>query len=109
MNIKPTYSVPYREITYNNDLVATLLQRRNVELSGIRVKDGETMVIGGLIQESENKTANKAPLLGDIPVLGWFFRSTTSKKEKSELILMITPHIIQDTDDIVKFNETEAL
>lgn len=109
MNIKPQYSVPLEQIKYQDDLVATLLQRRNIELNGIRVKDGETMVIGGLIQEIETKSTSKAPMFGDIPILGWFFRSTGSEREKSELILMITPHIIQDTDDLMEFNETEAL
>lgn len=109
MNIVPKYATIKERVNYNGDLVATLLQRRDVDLKGIRVKDGETVVIGGLIQESETKAADKPPILGDIPVLGWFFRSSSTNREKSELILMITPHIIQDTEDLMKVNETEAL
>ncbi len=109
MNIVPKYATIKERVNYNGDLVATLLQRRDVDLKGIRVKDGETVVIGGLIQESETKAADKPPILGDIPILGWFFRSSSTNREKSELILMITPHIIQDTEDLMKVNETEAL
>lgn len=109
MNIVPKYSTIKDQIMVDGVIATTLLQKREIDLKGIRVKDGETLVIGGLMQESETKSADKPPLLGDIPILGWFFRSSGSSKEKSELILMITPHIIQDTEDLMKVNETEAL
>ena len=109
MNILPKYSTIKEQIMVDGVIGTTLLQKREIDLKGIRVKDGETLVIGGLMQESETKTADKPPVLGDIPILGWFFRSSASNKEKSELILMITPHIIQDTEDLMKVNETEAL
>ncbi len=109
MNIVPKYSTIKEQIIVDGVIGTTLLQKREIDLKGIRVKDGETLVIGGLMQEAETKTADKPPVLGDIPILGWFFRSSASNKEKSELILMITPHIIQDTEDLMKVNETEAL
>lgn len=110
MNIKPEYAT-IKETVPNEfgDVAATLLQRRNLDLKNIRIKDGETLVIGGLIQESETKTTDKPPVLGDIPGLGWFFRSTGNKKEKAELVIMITPHIIKDSEDLVEANEIEAL
>jgi type IV pilus assembly protein PilQ len=54
-----------------------------------------------MIQEGESKTVNKVPLLGDIPVIGTVFRSTTSKKTKSEMVIMLTPKIITDNEDAV--------
>jgi len=110
MNIKPEYAT-IKETVPNEfgDTAATLLQRRNLDLKNVRIKDGETLVIGGLIQESETKTVDKPPVLGDIPGLGWFFRSTGNKKEKAELVIMITPHIIKDAEDLVETNEIEAL
>ena len=87
------------QVAGQNDLAATLLQRRNLELKGIRIKDGETLVIGGLIQESETKSVKKIPFLGDIPVIGMFFRSTGTQKQKEEMIIMLTPQIIIDTED----------
>jgi len=60
------------------------------------VKDGEVVVIGGLIKDEETKTRSKIPVLGDIPILGHFlFSQTRIKHEKSELIIFIIPHIIK--------------
>lgn len=107
MNLKPNYATvkPNGEIhTTGNgggDIIAvTLLQRRNLDLSNVRVKDGETLVLGGLIQETENKEVSKIPFLGDLPVIGSVFRNTLTKNEKSELVIMITPRIIKDTEDV---------
>ncbi|MEO0076418.1 MAG: hypothetical protein ABIK19_01955, partial [candidate division WOR-3 bacterium] len=59
------------------------------------VKDGEVVVIGGLIKDEETKTRSKFPILGDIPILGKFlFSRTTVKHDKSELLVFIIPHIV---------------
>ncbi len=106
INIKPEYSViDHQETTPNQtdptitDVVATLLSRRNLDLKNVRIKDGETLVIGGLIQETESKTVKKVPILGDLPVIGVAFRSTHSSKKKNELVIMITPRIINDGEE----------
>jgi len=104
LDISPEYSQIKEQVysgseTGNKDLAATLLQRRNLELKGIRIKDGETLVIGGLIQETESKTTTKIPFLGDIPILGVLFRSTDTQREKEEMIIMLTPQILIDTED----------
>lgn len=102
LNIKPKYSTIKGEVKNKaDDLVATLLQRRNLELKNIRIKDGETLVIGGMIREQESKTISKFPFLGDLPGVGMFFRNTSSTKEKSELVIMLTPKIIKDSEDLV--------
>lgn len=103
LNIKPQYNSILRTIDdkTTGDTLATLLQKRILELNGIRVKDGETLVIGGMIQESETKGVNKIPFLGDIPVVGMFFRSTATKKNKEEMVMMLTPQIVVDTEDAV--------
>ena len=104
LDISPEYSQIKEQVysgseTGNKDLAATLLRRRNLELKGIRIKDGETLVIGGLIQETESKTTTKIPFLGDIPILGVLFRSTDTQREKEEMIIMLTPQILIDTED----------
>ena len=76
-----------------------MLSRRNLDLKNVRIKDGETLVIGGLIQETESKTVKKVPILGDLPVIGVAFRSTHSSKKKNELVIMITPRIINDGEE----------
>ena len=107
MDINPEYNTIKEQIfsaaqdaaTKDRDLQATLLSRRKLELKGVRVKDGETLVIGGLIQEAESKTVEKIPFLGDLPLIGMFFRSTNTSKEKEEMVIMLTPNIIIDNED----------
>ena len=115
MNIKPEYATEIAEVRTPSvvdkdgnvkatDLQATLLSHRNLELKNVRVKDGETFVIGGMIQEGETKTVKKIPVLGDLPVVGVAFRSSSTSKVKNELVIMITPHIIKDSEDVVSDN-----
>jgi len=62
----------------------------------VMVEDGGTVVLGGIYQQSERSTETKVPLLGDIPLLGVFFRSTGRSQEKTELMVFITPKIVAD-------------
>src|SRR2546422_3649402 len=62
-------------------------------------KDQETVVLGGLIQERHLRSVQKVPVLGSLPVLGWLFRSETTKKTKTNLLLFLTPYIIRDQSD----------
>ena len=106
MNIKPEYSTEAgKEYSSNNDgtkdVAATLLNRRKLDLKNVRIKDGETLIIGGLIREGEAKTVQKIPVLGDLPLVGAAFRSTITAKTKTELVIMITPKIIDDGDGTI--------
>ncbi len=84
----------------DGDLIATLTNSRDVEAKRVRVKDGDTFVVGGLIQETETISHKKIPVLGDIPVIGTLFQNQGTDKTRSELIIMITPRIIRDVDEI---------
>ena len=107
LNMTPSFST-IKAQEYTNDaevkgekiIAATLLQRRNLKLNNLRVKDGETLVIAGLIKESEKQTVTKLPVLGDLPLLGVFFRSSTNAKSKEELVIMVTPHIVYSEEQI---------
>ena len=107
MNIAPEYSTiasevrTQSEVTGQTDLAATLLSRRDLDLKNVRIKDGETLVIGGLIQETEQKVVNKIPFFGDLPLIGTIFRSTSTTKAKNELVIMITPKILNDGEGTV--------
>ena len=112
LNLKPNYATIKQEVpdtlsdglnTYSV-IAATLLQRRSLDLSNVRIKDGETLVIGGLIQETETKNVTKMPFLGDIPYIGSLFRNTNTKAEKTELVIMVTPRILKDTEDVGKID-----
>jgi general secretion pathway protein D len=63
------------------------------------VKDRETMVIGGLIRDNVTSTESKVPFLGDIPLLGWLFKYNTTKVEKVNLMIFITPYIVKNAQD----------
>jgi len=60
----------------------------------VRVMDGQTFMIAGLLSEDENETISKVPILGDIPILGYLFRHTLTQSKKSDLLIKITPRII---------------
>ena len=62
--------------------------------TNVRVQDGETIVIGGLIQDVSSESISKVPILGDIPVLGALFRSKNSNVDQRELVIYITPHLL---------------
>ena len=70
--------------------------------------DGETVVLGGLIQKNDVKNENKIPLLGDIPWLGAAFRYRTQQQTRRELIFIMTPHIIRSDADMAKIVAEEA-
>ncbi len=62
----------------------------------VRVKNGQTIVLGGLLQSKENKVVRKVPLLGYIPVIGWLFTSVSNTRSNTDLVLFITPTIVND-------------
>jgi general secretion pathway protein D len=89
------------EVT-NIDRLSTLLtsttlpvtQKRTVDTTVI-VKDKQTVVIGGLIDESASVNETKVPVLGDLPILGWMFRSTEEEYQKTNLYIFLTPRVIK--------------
>ena len=70
--------------------------------------DGEPVVIGGLIGDTKSEGESKIPLLGDIPVFGRLFRSTSKSGQKSELLMFLTPHIIREPGQLVAMSTTET-
>jgi general secretion pathway protein D len=68
--------------------------------TSVVVKDRETVAIGGMIQENDQETVLKVPLLGDVPLLGWLFRTKSVKRKKTNLILLLTPTVIRDERDL---------
>jgi general secretion pathway protein D len=60
------------------------------------------VIISGIIQDSFTRNVSKVPLLGDIPLLGYLFRYTSEQKKKTNLLIMLTPHIIHEPGDLSK-------
>ncbi len=70
-----------------------ILNNRKID-NTLRVKDGDTIVMGGLIDDQTTKTITKVPLLGDIPILGVLFKNVEQTKIHGEVVFLITPHIV---------------
>lgn len=87
--IHPEFSTPKGNLSAD---VPPTIDHRVLD-STIKLKDGETIVLGGLIQEFETESRSKFPILGDIPLLGKLFRNRLKSKTKAELIIYLTPHI----------------
>jgi len=68
----------------------------------VLVKSGDTVIISGIIQDNFSKNVSKVPLLGDIPLLGYLFRYTSEQKKKTNLLIMLTPHIIHEPGNLSK-------
>ncbi len=88
----PSFSYPVPEF-----------DRRRIE-SQVMIPNGNTLVMGGLVQDNPSATYSKVPFLGDIPGLGWAFKSESKSMSKDNLIIFLTPTIVQDAD----FQPTES-
>jgi general secretion pathway protein D len=87
---------------YNNMGPAT--SKRSVK-STVVARDQQTIVIGGLMADRISENVTKIPILGDIPVLGFFFRNTTKTVKKSNILIAITPYVISDLSDLRRVAE----
>jgi general secretion pathway protein D len=82
----------YSQITgFNNSF--PIVANRKVDAT-LRVRDGETIVLGGLFEDVDSETLTKLPLLGDLPILGVFFRNRQSSHRRDEVVFFITPRIL---------------
>lgn len=80
--------------------------------SNVMVRDGKTIVLGGLFQEKTSRTTSQVPLLGDIPFVGMLFKSTNDQSIRTELIVLLTPHIINEpeqADGATRMQDVERL
>ena len=89
---------------YVDDIKAYRFQTRSAD-TNVRLRDGETMVIGGLIGSEEAQRLSKIPFLGDLPILGHFFRHTSKSNTESELLIFLKARILEDKDMIVTDTE----
>jgi|GEM_PF-1998391 len=76
--------------------IVTLLTRRNLDIQKVRLRDGETFIIGGLLQNQDLTSTLKVPILGDLPLIGSLFRIDSVQNRRREAVLMVTPYIMKD-------------
>jgi general secretion pathway protein D len=86
------------EIASTDPVLGPTTSKRSAKTTVV-VKDQETVVLGGLIQERTVKGVSKVPVLGSLPILGWFFRNENTTRTKTNLLLFLTPYIIRDQGD----------
>jgi general secretion pathway protein D len=89
--------VDQSSITAANTLTPTFTQRKIT--SRVNVQSGQTVVLGGLIQDQEERGQDRVPLLGEIPIVGNLFGSTRSVNTRTELIVFLTPRVIRNPED----------
>ena len=75
-----------------------LLNVRELNSGQIRLRDGQTLILTGIIQESDRTTVRKVPILGDLPILGALFRSTNRVNQRQEVIVLLTPQVLDDSE-----------
>ncbi len=100
LSVAPSISAPTGTYNLGQDTIF-LLSERLITSGQVRVRDGQTLLLSGIIQESERSSVTKIPILGDIPILGALFRSTTTDNQRQELIVLLTPQILDDSDQSV--------
>jgi len=84
----------------NNLLIQQLVNRRRLETGAIRLRDGQTLILTGIIQEQDRLTITKVPILGDIPLLNLLFRNRRREKERNEVVILVTPQVLDDYSNI---------
>jgi type IV pilus assembly protein PilQ len=76
----------------------SILSVRRLDSGSLRVRDGQTLILTGVISDSDTQVVRKWPILGDIPLIGQFFRSSAGQRSKRELVILVTPRIVDDTE-----------
>ena len=96
--ISPAISSKSEQRAIANCATVDLLNTRRLDSGSIRVKDGNTLILTGVLDSNENETVTKFPILGDIPLIGQLFRNKSSSKSQRELIILVTPQILNSYD-----------
>ncbi len=106
MKIKPEISSAERtNLTSGGQITQVPIVTTSEIETSIMVKDGITVIIGGLRKDEKSKIIKKVPLLGDIPFLGVLFKSTSEEVKKTELVILLTPHIISGENSFTEFSD----
>jgi type IV pilus assembly protein PilQ len=75
-----------------------ILAVRRLDTGSARVRDGQTLIMTGVISDADRQEVSKWPILGDVPIIGQFFRSSNNIRAKRELVILVTPRIINDNE-----------
>ena len=98
LNISPEISAPSGAVFEDQGSQARLLLQRRLETGRIRLQNGQTLILTGIIQDQIQSNITKVPILGDIPLLGRLFQRRTQTTERREVVILVTPEILVDSN-----------
>ncbi|GAH71199.1 unnamed protein product, partial [marine sediment metagenome] len=99
MEVSPEISsIADSTVQVSETVNAIIVNSRRADTT-VTVQDGHTIVIGGLITTEDQKREDKVPLLGDLPGLGWLFKKTKLVKIRTELLIILTPHVLRNVEE----------
>ncbi len=101
LSVAPTISAPGAQFDLGGDDFVIPISTRALSSGQIRVRDGQTLVLSGIIQDTDVASVTKVPILGDLPIIGALFRDTNTTNERQELIVLLTPQILDDSDESI--------
>ena len=96
LNLKPTVSVPIPAGEQQGVNIFNISER-SLASGDVRLRDGQTLVLTGVIQDSDRQSVTKWPILGDMPIIGQLFRNTNNERQKNELVIIVTPSVVDDS------------
>ncbi len=100
MSVSPTVSAIGDSQVFDSgggaENLLNLLSKRELSSGLVRLRDGQTLILSGIIQDQERTTISKVPVLADIPLLGALFRSNDKTSERAEVIVLLTPEIVEE-------------
>lgn len=97
LSVAPVVRAPQAPANTPNGQIF-LVSERSLNSGLIRLRDTQTLILSGIIQDSDRTTVSKVPILGDIPILGALFRSTNRQNNRQEVIVLLTPQILDDSE-----------
>ena len=98
MRVNPEISeLDFSNATFQNGFLIPGLETRRMS-TVVEMKDGQSFAIAGLLKSTVRESVSKYPLLGSIPILGALFRSTSYQKNETELVVIVTPHLVKPLD-----------
>ncbi|MBW0167513.1 MAG: general secretion pathway protein GspD [Vulcanococcus sp.] len=95
LDLKPTVSVPIPAGDQQGVPIFNISQR-SLSSGSVRLRDGQTLVLTGVIQDSDRQNVVKWPILGDMPIIGQLFRKSTNSRQRNELVILVTPSVVDD-------------
>ncbi len=102
LSVAPNIKAPESSVSLNlgsgGSQSITLVSERSLQSGLIRLRDGQTLILSGIIQDTDRTTISKIPILGDIPLLGALFRKTDRQNQRQEVIVLLTPQILDDSE-----------